>query len=256
MLDFSFDGIHYSTDLGSGNSLAITGSAEIDVNMGPNGDTLILDPSLEIALQAATSASLQLVGGAGSNTLTSLAGPSNSANTWNITAANTGVLNNQITFTKVQHLVGGLGVDNFVMGAGMEGSKSSMSIDGGLGGDTLDYSHYTSAVTVDLSAGTATDLSAISNITKIVGGSGNDSITGDSSDDTFTVGSGNDTLTGGGGNNTYIFTANTPMGSDVIQAVADDDGVDTLDFSGTSSAITRRSIEHRPAHDDQRQPGR
>ena len=58
----------------------------------------------------------------------------------------------------------------------------------------------------------------------IDGGDGNDIITG---------GSGNDTLTGGAGNDTFRFDTDNALGSDTINESGG--GVDTLDFSATTT---------------------
>ncbi|MGH8415152.1 MAG: beta strand repeat-containing protein, partial [Gammaproteobacteria bacterium] len=62
--------------------------------------------------------------------LNSLTG-SNSTNTWNVTASNTGILNGTLSFSNFQILTGGSGADTFNLGAGVSGS-----INGGGGFDT------------------------------------------------------------------------------------------------------------------------
>ncbi len=86
----------------------------------------------------ATTTTALLNGGGGSNLLT---GP-NLPNRWQITGANSGMLNNNITFSSMQSLSGGANADAFLFGSGG-------SVDGtinGLGGvNTLDYSAYTAS---------------------------------------------------------------------------------------------------------------
>lgn len=66
------------------------------------------------------------------------------------------------------------------------------------------------------------------------GKGGNDTINALAGNDTIVGGAGNDTLNGGDGNDRYLFVADTPLGSDTI---TDPEGVDTLDFTGTTSPI-------------------
>src|SRR5262249_14414105 len=55
--------------------------------------------------------------------------------------------------------------------------------------------------------------------------------------DTITSGGGNDTMTGGAGNDTYLFDTDLALGSDTIDESGG--GVDTLDFSATTTrAVT------------------
>ena len=94
-------------------------------------------------------------GGVGDNSLTG----DNSINTWNITAANTGNLNGTTTFSNIQALIGGSADDNFDFGGGIQFNGT---IAGGAGlNDTLDYSAFTSALSVDLAALGATDIETV-----------------------------------------------------------------------------------------------
>jgi Ca2+-binding RTX toxin-like protein len=79
------------------------------------------------------------------------------------------------------------------------------SLNGGLGTNILDYSQYTTGVTVNLLAGTATGVGgSVSNIHEVIGGSGNDSLTADNKGDLLVGGAGNDTLAGGAGNDILL----------------------------------------------------
>jgi Ca2+-binding RTX toxin-like protein len=151
----------------------------------------------------------------------------------------------------IENLKGGTGNDSFIFanGAGLAGGGGT--IDGGGGLNTLDYSVYTTPVSVNLAAGTATGTMSIANIQTVLGGSGNDTITGDTHDnllvgnggnDSITAGSGNttlvggagnDKLTGGSGNNTYVFGDN--WGNDTIVEAANG-GNDTITFGGLTTA--------------------
>ncbi|HEX2842573.1 peroxidase family protein [Hyphomicrobium sp.] len=72
------------------------------------------------------------------------------------------------------------------------------------GADTLAYT-TTSAVTVDLAAGTASGFTRIANIENVTGGSGNDTFTGDAASNTFSGGTGTDTVILPGTAGDYIF---------------------------------------------------
>ncbi len=78
----------------------------------------------------------------------------------------------------------------------------SGTIDGGSGAGSfneLDYTAFTTAINVDLSAGTATNVGTITRITDVLAGSGNDVLTGDGNDNFLSGGGGNDTIDGKAG---------------------------------------------------------
>jgi hypothetical protein len=130
---------------------------------------------------------LKIDAGNGVNTLV---GP-NLPETWNITGANSGSLG-AIKFSNIQSLVGGTASDVFKFGP--SGSLAG-SINGGGGGDWLDYSGQpaTTPVTVNLVTGAATGVAGgVSNIQNVRGGPGNDTLTGN----------GGNILIGGSGKNT------------------------------------------------------
>lgn len=107
-------------------------------------------------------------------------------------------------------LDGGTGDDEILGGEGDDtvlGSEGHDHIDGGEGHDTLDYSAFTSAITVDFDAGTASsdeiDEDHFEHIEAVIGGQGSD---------VFTVGATAAVITGGSGDDLFIFTVtdNTP----------------------------------------------
>jgi hypothetical protein len=139
-----------------------------------------------------------LTGGSGSNTLV---GP-NSTNTWDITGTNAGTLDGSVTFSAVQNLTGGSGVDAFIFSAGQ---KVTGGVDGGGGGDWLDYAAYITPVTVKLWAKTATGVGGgIANIRNVRGGQGGNTLEGDSQGNILIGGAGADTITGGPGRSILI----------------------------------------------------
>ncbi len=93
---------------------------------------------------------------------------------------------------------------------------------GGGSTDTLDLSHITAPVTVNLGGifgvGFATDsqigLITLNSIENVVGGAGNDRITGSSGPNWIEGGAGNDRMSGDGGSDTFVFKPG--FGKDVV----------------------------------------
>jgi hypothetical protein len=157
-----------------------------------------------------------ITGAGGTNTLLG----TNLASTWSITAQNAGTLTfggGTTTFSGVQNLTGGSGNDTFVFanGAGVDGN-----IDGGSGSNTFNYAAYSSGVTVDLSANTATGVGGtFANIQTFVGaGAGGNALHGPNADTTWNITAQNagaltggfsfsafQNLTGGSGADTFVF---------------------------------------------------
>jgi hypothetical protein len=135
----------------------------------------------------------------------------NDNNTWAITGNNAGKLTmatlsgtklGTVAFTKVQYLFGGSVADLFKLSPG---KSLSGHIQGGGGIETLDYSLWTTGVTVNLGTNTATNIAGgVYAVENINGGKGNDSLTGDALNNIIRGGGGNDTIVGGGGNDILI----------------------------------------------------
>jgi hypothetical protein len=185
-----------------------------------------------------------------------LIGP-NTTNTWTITSDNVGNVNG-ITFSRINNLQGSPEEDDTFLFA--KGKKWDGKIDGGLDPtpdtqsfNTLDYSHYSTAVTVDLGVGKSTNVfksavGGVANITDVEGSSAGDTITGDGGDNFLEGNGGNDKIDGAGGNDIILGDA----GNDTLLGHAGRDllfggvGKDTLDggadedilFSGTTSFDT------------------
>jgi hypothetical protein len=154
-------------------------------------------------------------GSGGTNTLQG----SNAVNNWSITKANGGTLTTTpttgtVSFSQVQDLVGGTGVDVFKFSV----AGTVQSVNGGGGGDWLDYSTFPSTVGVSvnlsgaavngINAGSASNVnggsaSVVSNVMNVRGGAGNDTL----------IGGGGNILVGGGGNDTLIDTYAGSAGS-------------------------------------------
>jgi Ca2+-binding RTX toxin-like protein len=110
----------------------------------------------------------------GGNTTDLLTGP-NAPNTFQITQTNGGVLNGKVGFVGIENLTGGTGNDRFAFA---DGQKVSGGVAGMGGTDTLDYSAYTTAVTVDLQTNMATGVGVFGGIERVHGGAGSDLLTG------------------------------------------------------------------------------
>jgi hypothetical protein len=174
-----------------------------------------------------------VVGGSGANTLI---GP-NATNTWNITGTNAGNVAG-LTFSAFQNLTGGTGMDIFKFSAG---KNVTGAINGGGGGDWLDYSLYTTAVTVNLATGVATGVGGgVTNVHNVRGGKADNTITGDSTGGILIGGAGNDTITGGSGRSILI----GDKGVDTVKGGSKDDIVigGYTDYD-TSSTVNDQALE-------------
>jgi hypothetical protein len=155
----------------------------------------------------------------GNNTSTRLVGP-NQLDYWNITGSNQGNLlatqpyrPGPFTFSQVPNLTGGTVNDAFQFAAG---ASVSGVIDGGGGTNTLDYSQYSTGVTVDLSGqntptnptdsfgglGAATGTAHVRHIQNVVGSRSNDTLIGDDEANVFMPNGGLDMVRGNGGDDT------------------------------------------------------
>jgi hypothetical protein len=141
-------------------------------------------------------AALTVNGGAGNNTLTG----SNTGNFWDLSGLNGGTLAapayaSGVQFGNIQNVTAGSGGDTFHF---EDGAAIAGNLTGG-GGDTLDYSAYTTSVTVDLQPGIASGTGvggSVSGITTVDGGSG---AAGTPGLYNLLIGNGGDTLQGGTG---------------------------------------------------------
>jgi Ca2+-binding RTX toxin-like protein len=178
-----------------------------------------------------------IVGGAGSDTLVS-----KSANTWALTGPNAGTLNTTLSFSGIENLTGGAGADAFNLG---DGSGVAGMLNGGTGANTLSFAGYTTAVTVDLQARTATNVGRFSGITNFLGGSGSDTLVGTDAAANWMIAANNvgkvgptrfssfENLTGGAGNDTFTFA----KGTSVAGAIDGGGGTNTLNYAAYTTAV-------------------
>ena len=144
----------------------------------------------------------------------------NTATLWQITAANAGKAG-AVAFSGFENLRGGTASDTFRFSP--SGSLSG-SLNGGGGGDWLDYSLFTTSVSVNLATGASSRVggSAVGKVTQIqnvVGGAGNDTFVGNSQGNILMGGGGNDRITAGSGRSLLIGGA----GGDVLKGGPADD---------------------------------
>lgn len=104
-----------------------------------------------------------------------------------------------VNYSRIDNLVvnAGSGGDAFLM---TDTAQPTLTIDGGGDPtDTIDYSAFTTNVTVNLALGNATKVSALSNVENVIGGAGDDIEVGDAKDNVLEGRGGRDLLIGGEG---------------------------------------------------------
>jgi hypothetical protein len=214
----SFSGITNLTGGLGNDSFAFQSGASVSGRITGGGGTDTLDWSsygsavtANLATKTATAVGsftgiTRLVGSSTTNTLIG----TNSADMWMITGANAGTVAGY-SFSSFEDLVGGTGVDVFKFSP----TGSVLNVNGGGGGDWLDYSLFNTGVLVDLTRGSATAVNggaagAVTNIQNVRGGTGNDTLTGN----------GGNILVGGGGNDTITdaYTGSAASGRSLLIA--------------------------------------
>jgi hypothetical protein len=170
------------------------GSVPGTVNGGGGTDTLDFSADTATAVSVNLQTATATFTGGFSNitnvvgdTATTLTGP-NTNNVWTITGADAGNVNGTFAFSKVLHLAGGTGNDNFTFTAS---TSKEITIAGGGGSDTLTSANITNTWTISSAGGGKLNTTAFSGITNLVGGSGLDVFK-------FTAGSVAGTVSGGG----------------------------------------------------------
>jgi hypothetical protein len=218
--------------VGQGNSLDYSGEPwDVQVNLA-TGATMINYGA------SATVKNIQNVRGGSGNGYNRLFGP-DADETWDITGLNAGTVAG-VTFSGFRVLIGGSGNDTFVFG---NGQGSTEWIDGGGGTNTLDYSAYTTAVTVNLTTGAATGVRfGVTNIQIVRGGSGTNTITGDAQGNILIGGPGTNTITGGSGRSILI----ADKGAGTVKGGSGDDivigGYTNYDASSTANDLALEAI--------------
>ncbi len=206
-------------------------TSQVIVTGGGQDDRLTIDASVPVSM------SVMFDGGAGSDTLVG----SEADHTWVISGTDSGDVG-QTQFSDVENLTGGASDDVFLFsgGAGLSGT-----IMGGGGTNTLDFSAYTAAVTVNLATGAATGTAGFSHVQHVTGGADTDTLVGADVDSTWiiteadagtvegTTFSGVENLTGGQGSDTFVFA-----GGGVSGIIDGGGGANVLDYSAQVTGVT------------------
>jgi Ca2+-binding RTX toxin-like protein len=131
-------------------------------------------------------------------------------------------------------LAGGTGNDTYVFDCDSALGSDTVVEAANANIDTLDFSGTTTqGVAVDLSSTAAQTVNSNLTLT-LSSGTGIENVLGGALADTLAGNSRANVLTGGAGNDTYVFDTDSALGSDTV-VEADNTGVDTLDFSGTTT---------------------
>jgi hypothetical protein len=210
----------------------------VNINFGLGGvSATVLGTGVPTNLNGNAAATNTLVGG-------------NVNTTWNITGTNAGTISNVnvfASFTSFQNLTGGSASNTFFLS---DGVGVSGTINGGSSGNNqLNESAYTTPVSVDLTANTATGVGGgIANLQGFVGGSaGGNTLNGPAANTTWIISFTNggsltggfsfqayQNLTGGAGDNTFAFFS--PSGA-ISGLVTGGGGTNTLDYSAYTASV-------------------
>jgi hypothetical protein len=222
-------------------SLTIDG-ADLSIN-GLAIDTASIE-SFKLQGMAGVDA-LQFVSGAalldGGTEVDSLTGPAG-ANVWSITASNKGAVAGA-SFQAIEKLIGGDGDDTFRL---VNKGAVSGALWGGGGLNTLDYSQYYNAASVNLASSKATAAGGIANIQSLIGSAKPDTITGRNAANAWTLsGAASGAIDAisfssfekfNGGSNVDVFTFGPAAAG--IASIDGKNGVDTLDYSLRPSGVS------------------
>ena len=216
---------------GNGNTVAINGRGlAATLDGGTGGDTFTIAAGVVFD---------GTIKGSGSDTLINKSN-SGTTNSWTLTGANAGTVNGA-PFTGIANLTGGAGNDRFAF---QPGASLSGVINGNGGSDTLDWSAYGRAVTVNLAYRTATALRGFSNIVHLVGSGAASTLIGLSSAETWTITGADAGMVGGhtfasfanlvGGTGVQVFEL-SPGGS--VSSINGGGPGDWLDYSLFTSTV-------------------
>ena len=204
----NFDDIYVATSFNGASSDIPSGTTFNEFEGMDGNDTITGNGNTRISYLNASAGVTVILSGSGSGTAQSTAAGD---------LANVGI----DTFTGISAARGSNFNDTFIVAV----DNTPIAIDGRNGSDTVNYSAYTTALTVTITGGTPT----------IVHGSGSDDAHSDTifNVENFVGGTGADTVTGDGSNNTYFATVDNVR--DVFDGGA---GSDTANYSAYSAALT------------------
>ena len=205
----NFDDIYVATGFNGASSDIPSGTTFNEFEGMDGNDTITGNGNTRISYLNASAGVTVILSGSGSGTAQSTAAGD---------LANVGI----DTFTGISAARGSNFNDTFTVAV----DNTPIAIDGRNGSDTVNYSAYTTALTVTLNGGTPA----------IVHGSGSDDAHSDMifNVENFVGGTGADTVTGDGSNNIYFATVDTVR--DVFDGGAGNS--DTANYSAYSAALT------------------
>jgi hypothetical protein len=185
--------------------LSYGGVTSLTLKTGPGGDVIRLQ---------GTSATTHVSAGDGDDTLSAL---NAATNDWMINAPGGGTISGglDVAFSGVENLSGGTAADTFTF---LTSGSISGNLDGGGGGDTLDYHNLAGPITVNLQTQKAPAIGGtFSNISSLVGSGGSDTLVGPDGGAAWNLTDPNagsvsgvnfssfENLTGGADNDTFTF---------------------------------------------------
>ncbi|MBD2063351.1 filamentous hemagglutinin N-terminal domain-containing protein [Funiculus sociatus GB2-A5] len=219
------------TDTNSGNIGSVNFRGFQNLTGGSNTDNFNLGTGGSV---------VNINGNAGNNTIIG----ANINNTWNITGNNTGNLNGANTYANIQTLTGGSETDTFKIN---NGGFFSGNINGLNGSDALDYSAYSSPVTVTLGTGnqvTATGIGGtVFNIETLIGGTtSNNTVIGANTANNWNI---TDTNSGNIGSVNFRGFQNLTGGTDTDNFTLSPEGsVVTIDGTAGNNTIIGANINN------------
>ena len=141
--------------------------------------------------------------------------------------------NYTVSFDNIESLKGNIEDDTFVVS---NGALWTGSIDGGSGFNSIDFSEFTGAVTVNLETQESSRVfGGLANIQEGIGGSGNDSLVASTTADTV--------LQGGAGNDDYLIELNNTANEILVTVIEDQDkGTDAVRIVSDSDSDQNYSL--------------
>lgn len=174
-----------------------------------------------------------LIGGSGNDSLLGGDGNDSIIGGTGTNFADGGSGNDDITSSGAGTYNGGDGDDYIRAGNG-----TNETLNGGVGIDTLDTTHWNGDYVIDMVTGVTNYVpESFINFENAILGNGNDVLTGTSGANNLDGGGGNDSITGGGGNDTIIggLGNDTLLGGTGIDSIVGGDGDDSIDGGFTFS---------------------
>ncbi|WP_446345693.1 CHAT domain-containing protein [Coleofasciculus chthonoplastes] len=184
----------------------------------------------------------------GTNNATSTLVANNTANNWTITNSNSGTINGTLNFNTFSNLKGGSNNDTFSFN---DGVTFTGTVDGGTGTDTLDYSTYTSPLTVNLAVLGGTNIEQVQGTVNATS-----SLIANNTANTWTItGSNSGTvngltfsdfsnLTGGNSDDTFQFNNPATINSNIDGGAGNLTLIgDELNFTGTISGTGNLTLQ-------------